>query len=277
LALGKRKLVQLILAVLSNLYLTGFWQGKIYTGDSKRLCSPGLNCYSCPGAIASCPIGALQAVIGSGVATFSFYVTGLLTIFGVLFGRLICGWACPFGLFQELLNKIPSPKLVTIKGIKYLKYLKYLFLAFSVLIFPFIIATLTGYSDPYFCKYICPTGTLEGGIPLVLLNNGLRDTLGFLYVWKMFILAITIIMSIFIFRPFCRFVCPLGAIYGLFNRVSFYKIRFNSNLCISCGNCTRACESNLEVIKSPNNPECIRCGDCIKSCPKKALSIGIDL
>ena len=67
--------VQVMFTALTNGYVLGFLDGKIYKGSSKRFCVPGLNCYSCPGAVGSCPIGSLQAVLGSSKYQFSFYVS----------------------------------------------------------------------------------------------------------------------------------------------------------------------------------------------------------
>ncbi len=132
-----------------------------------------------------------------------------------------------------------------------------------------------GISPPYFCQYICPAGTLEGGIPLISLNQSLRGTVGYLFAWKMFLLIIIISASIFVYRPFCRYICPLGAFYSLFNKVSFYKYKVDENKCINCGACTHKCKMNIEVYKNPNSTECIRCGECVKICPTKSIEKGI--
>ena len=92
---------------LTNGYVLGFLEGKIYRGKLKSVCVPGLNCYSCPGALGACPIGSLQAVMDSGTFKFSCYVFGFLILFGTCLGRFICGWLCPFGLVQDLLHKAP--------------------------------------------------------------------------------------------------------------------------------------------------------------------------
>ncbi len=269
-----RHSVQFIWALATNAYFKGFTQGKIYTGNLKKLCVPGLNCYSCPGAVGSCPIGAMQSVIGSMRYSFSMYVIGFISLIGVLFGRFICGWLCPFGLIQDLLNKIPFFKITVSKRVNsILKYLKYAILIIFVFLLPFIFQDELGISDPYFCKYICPAGTLEGGIPLVAFNTALRQGLGVLFAWKLVILIATIIVSVLIFRPFCRYVCPLGAFYSLFNSISFYKLKVDRNKCTNCNVCTKTCKMNIEVYKTPNNPECIRCQDCIEACPQKAISI----
>ena len=122
---GIRLWIQIIFAALTNGYVNGFLQSKIYTGPTKAICVPGLNCYSCPGALGACPIGSLQAVIGSRNYQFSFYVIGILVAVGAFCGRFVCGFLCPFGLVQDLLHKIPVPKLKKLPGEKYLKYLKY--------------------------------------------------------------------------------------------------------------------------------------------------------
>lgn len=274
-----RKKVQAISTLLTNAYFKGFVSGKIYTGNLKHICVPGLNCYSCPGAIGSCPIGSLQAVIGGIRHQFSFYVAGIITLFGALFGRLICGWVCPFGFIQELLYKIPSVKLKLSKKLSWLKYLKYAFLIIFVILLPMFFVNKFGLGAPAFCKYICPAGTLEGGIPLVILNKSLRSAIGFIFKWKVLILLITVILSILTFRPFCRFVCPLGAIYSLFNPISLYRLNVDSNKCTKCGLCASKCKMDVNVYKTPNSLECIRCGECISVCPNKAInkefSIGV--
>lgn len=268
----KRSLVQVASSLITNGYFSGFLKGNIYRGNLKKVCVPGLNCYSCPGALGSCPIGSLQAVCGSINYTFSLYVIGFLMLFGTLMGRLICGWLCPFGLIQELLHKIPLPKLRTGQKTSNLKYLKYVILLVFVFILPAFWVNGAGIGDPAFCKYICPAGTLEGGIPLVLLNETLRSALGFLFIWKLALLVITIIFSILIFRPFCRFICPLGAIYAVFNAISLYRLEVDADRCTRCGTCLKTCKMGVKLYEHPNDPECIRCLDCINTCPQNAIS-----
>lgn len=267
----KRKLVQIITLISTNGYFKGFLEGRIYKGKTKNICVPGLNCYSCPGALGSCPIGALQAVLTSMRHKFSFYVIGFLTLIGVAMGRFVCGWLCPFGLIQELLYKIPFPKIKLSKKLEWLKYLKYLILVVFVFILPMFWVNDFGMGDPTFCKYICPAGTLEGGIPLTLMNTSLRSAIGFLYVWKVAILIVTIILSIILFRPFCRFICPLGAIYSFFNPISLYRLEIDEKACTSCGACARKCKLDIKVHKTPNSLECIRCGECKSACPHGAI------
>jgi len=221
-----RHRIQALWALLTNSYLIGFAQGKIYKGKLKNLCVPGLNCYSCPGAVGSCPIGSLQAVIGSWNFKFAFYVAGFLVFIGALIGRFVCGWLCPFGLIQDLLHKIPFPKKIkTFHGDKLLRKLKYVILVVFVILLPLYLVDIIGQGSPYFCKLICPAGTLEGGLPLVLLNKSMRSAVGWLYAWKNVLLAVTIFLSILIYRPFCKYICPLGAVYSVFNPISVSKYR----------------------------------------------------
>ncbi len=268
----KRHGVQALWAFLTNSYLAGFAQGKIYKGSLKNLCVPGLNCYSCPGALGACPIGAMQAVIGSWNFKFAFYVAGFLVFVGALAGRLVCGWLCPFGLIQDLLHKIPFPKKIrAVPGDKLLRKLKYVILLVFVVLLPMFLVDIMGQGAPYFCKLVCPAGTLEGGIPLVLLNKSMRGALGWLYAWKNVLLAATIILSLLVYRPFCKYICPLGAVYSVFNPIAVFRYRVDKEACISCGACKESCKMQVDPVRNANHPECIRCGACKKACPVKAI------
>lgn len=270
-----RLLIQAAFTALSNGYIKGFTHGKIYQGDLKYVCLPGMNCYSCPGALGSCPIGALQSTLSSREYKISLYVFGFISLFAVIFGRFICGFLCPFGLIQDLIFKIPFVKKVRqLKGEKLLRCFRFLILAVFVIILPMFVIDITGLGKPWFCKYICPVGTLEGGIPLVLMNESLRSAIGFLFKWKVAILIAILFFSIIIYRPFCRYICPLGAIYGLFNKISFVSYKVDKSKCTKCGFCQKTCKLNIKVYENPNSMDCIRCGECIEACSVKALKIG---
>ncbi len=262
--------IQFLATLLTNIHLPNFFKGKIYQGSGKTVCVPGLNCYSCPGAAGSCPIGALQAVVGSSKFRFSYYITGFLILLGVLLGRFICGFLCPFGWFQDLLHKIPGKKFST-KKLRPLRYIKYAVLLIMVLILPAVITNSAGMGNPFFCKYLCPQGVLEGAIPLALADSGIRSALGSLFAWKSVVLITVIVLSILFYRPFCKWICPLGAFYSLFNRVSLFQMQVDESKCISCGKCRKACKMDVDVTQSPNHPECIRCGACIHACPTQAV------
>ncbi|MED9882677.1 MAG: 4Fe-4S binding protein [Blautia sp.] len=271
-----RHRVQILWAFLSNSYLAGFSKGRIYQGKLKNLCVPGLNCYSCPGALGSCPVGAMQAVVGSWNFKLAFYVAGFLMFIGALTGRFVCGWLCPFGLIQDLLHKIPFPKKIsTFRGDKLLRKLKYVILLVFVILMPMFVVDLLGQGAPYFCKLICPAGTLEGGLPLVLLNKGMRGAIGWLYAWKNVLLVAILFLSVIIYRPFCKYICPLGAVYSLFQPISVFRYRVDQELCTHCGACAKTCKMQVDPVKSPNHPECIRCGQCKKVCPTGALDYNV--
>lgn len=262
--------IQAAATLLTNIHLPNFIKGGIYQGNGKAVCVPGLNCYSCPGAAGACPIGSFQAVVGSSKFRFSYYITGFLILLGVLLGRFICGFLCPFGWLQELLHKIPTKKLST-KKLKPLTYLKYAILLLAVVLLPAIVVNDLGMGDPFFCKYICPQGVLEGAIPLAAVNEGIRSALGPLFNRKLIILIVVVVLSVLFYRPFCKWICPLGAFYALMNKVSLLGIKVDEHKCVSCGKCARVCKMDVDVTKTPNHTECIRCGKCITSCPTDAI------
>lgn len=266
-----RALIQALASLITNLELPNFLNGQIYRGPIKIACVPGLNCYSCPGALGSCPIGALQATIGSSKFNMAYYVTGLLILFGIVFARFICGFLCPFGWFQELLHKIPSKKFSS-KKLKLLRYLKYLILLIFVILLPLLAVNPAGLSNPYFCKFICPQGILQGAIPLALVNSSIRATLGPLFSLKACIALSIIVASIFFFRPFCKWICPLGALYALFNKISFLQMQVNPTTCISCKKCVKACKMDVDITKDSAHLECIRCGMCKSACPTQSIN-----
>ncbi len=259
--------------VVTNGYVRGFSKGRIFVGNTKAMCLPGLNCYSCPGALAACPMGALQAVLGDVGYRVSLYVFGILAAMGVIFGRLICGWMCPFGLVQDLLHKIPfMKKIKNLPGHKYLKNLRYVILVVFPILLVSLVTDKTGTGSPWFCEWLCPSGMLLGGIPLITVNAGLREAIGGRFVWKLLILVAIILASIKSYRPFCKYLCPLGAIYGFFNPISSYRLVVDTDKCVSCGKCQKACGMDIKTYENPNSMDCIRCGSCISACPEGAIS-----
>lgn len=266
----RRTLIQVLAAVVQNAYIPGFLNGVICQGKSKVLCVPGLNCYSCPGALGACPVGALQAALTK-QGRFPAYVLGTLVLFGVLLGRLACGFLCPFGLLQDLLHRVPLPKAKVPKWLdKPLRYLKY-----AVLVLLIVLAVLL--REPAFCKYLCPAGLLEAGLPLTAMDPQLAALRGPLFYVKLGLLAAIVLLSLAVFRPFCKYLCPLGAFYGLINGVGFYRMAVAEGTCVRCGRCAAACPMAVDVVKRPNSPECIRCGKCVDACPTNAISCGFRL
>lgn len=266
-----RLIVQIVFTVLTNGYAYGFASGRIYQGKLKYVCVPGLNCYSCPGAAASCPMGALQALLNQKGFHIPFAALGFFFLFGSLLGRFVCGWLCPFGLVQDLLHRIPVfRKRKNLPLHRILKYGKYVVLFGLVGVGSLFL--FGGFAKaPAFCKYLCPSGTLFGAIPLLGKNEALRGQIGWLFLWKLGILLFIVILSVKVYRPFCQYLCPLGAIYGWFNRFSLVRIQWEEETCISCGACEKACPVGLSLQEISRSPECIRCGRCVDSCPNQCL------
>ena len=271
----RRKLIQIFSLLIYNADVKHFFTGGISFSQAKKTCVPGLNCYSCPGAIASCPLGAIQTSLANG--RFPVFVTGLLLLFGTLFGRMVCAFLCPIGLLQEFLYKIKSPKIKKTKTVlavtRKLSLIKYFLLIFLCLALPLIFFFKDGIGSPFFCSWFCPAGTAEAGIPLALLDENLRELLGPHFWWKVSVALSLIVFSVFFFRPFCTFFCPLGAIYSFFNKVAVFGIKVDQAKCTHCKACTASCKmQTLEI----NDRECIRCGECASVCKEGAIRTDVD-
>lgn len=272
----RRPWYQAFFALGLNAWVPSWLKGEIFQGGIKGVCVPGLNCYSCPSALGACPVGALQTSFAGlrfnlSVAEkkFGLYVAGFLAAVGSAVGRMPCGWVCPFGYLQELLHKIPTPKLDVPR---FLTYFRYAVLATTVVALPLLVVDQFGYGQTWFCKWICPAGTLEAGIPLILLKADLRPLVGFMYYWKLGLLALFLVWFVLSRRPFCRTVCPLGAFWGLFNRVSLFRMAVDDAKCTLCDKCRQDCPVGIRIYESANSPDCVRCLKCVSSCKFGAVS-----
>ena len=265
----QRLMVQIIAALLANPFLGNFLRGKIYQGNLKGICVPVLNCYSCPAAVGSCPLGALQNTLAAPFIRFPFYVAGTLLLVGALAGRWVCGWLCPFGLAQDLLARISKIKK---KIPSSLTWAKYAILGLLIAL-PILWVDSAGYGGPYFCQYMCPKGTLTAGIPLVTGNPDTYTAMvGPLFWLKIVILVAILVGSIFIYRPFCRTLCPLGAFFSFFNKYSLFQLHYDQEKCNNCQRCSNNCPVDLELPSQHNSRECIRCLQCRDVCRPGALS-----
>jgi len=222
------------------------------------VCSPVFHCYSCPLATFACPIGVLANF--SALHFFPFVAVGILIVVGTLFGTLVCGWACPFGFLQDLVARVPTPKYDLPQ---WLGNFRYVVLAVMVLAVPYFF----GEGHPLFICRLCPAGALEGAVP-----NMVKQALGGKpVVWpsvaKMIVVILFMIAMFFKRRPWCRLCCPLGAIFGLFNRFSVFFLRFNSDKCTDCLHCHKLCEYGGKPEKKRDHATCIRCLECTKCVP----------
>ncbi len=275
-----RKWVQIVIGFLTNGYWAFPFTRTIYQGPLKVVCSPGLNCYSCPASTTYCPIGAIQQLIagirfnlGLGQYYLGWYVLGCIGVVGGFLGRMVCGWACPFGFVQEIIHKIPGPKF---KIPRILRYVKYIILSVMVILLPLLAVNEFDMGDPWFCKYVCPAGTLEAGLPMLVIQPDLRAAIGHLFFNKLAILIFFVVWSIMASRPFCRVACPLGAFYALFSRVRLVRLRLNREKCTDCGACHQVCPMGVKFNESPNDAECITCMACMeRACKYGAISLEV--
>lgn len=275
-----RNWFQAAILVLTNASWSFPFTRSLYQGPLKVLCSPGLNCYSCPAATVACPIGALQQLLlsirmtlANGQFYVGFYIIGSMGFLGAIFGRMVCGWACPFGFMQELLHKIPSPKFGVPRP---LRFIKYAILAFAVVILPLVVINDFGMGLPWFCKFICPAGTLEAGLPMLFLQPDLRQIIGTLF-WSKFTLLIAfLIWSVVASRPFCRTTCPLGAWYALFKKAKLVRLTLDEAKCVHCQECHSICPMGVKFDESPDDGECITCLRCLnQSCRFGAIGLEV--
>lgn len=216
------------------------------------VCSPVFHCHACPWAMFACPIGVLANF--SYLHTFPFVAIGTLVVYGAVFGSFICGWVCPFGFLQDLLGKIPAPKF-ELPG--WMGYFRYVVLLVLVLAIP----SLYGHEHPLFFCLVCPAGGLEAG----LATGRSPGTI------KIVILAVLLVGVLFVRRPWCTLFCPLGAIYGLFNRVSIFFLRFQPTLCNDCDRCRELCRCGSLADRRAGDQHCIRCLDCAQC---DAINVG---
>jgi ferredoxin-type protein NapH len=245
-----RRFFQTGMSLGANGYVTGFASKTVYQGAGKGFCVPILNCYACPSAFFSCPIGTIQHFMV--VHSIPLYALGYLGVIGFFVGRMPCGTLCPFGFLQELLHKLPSFK---IRIPPYLRSFRFLVLVSLVFVVPWI----TG--ENWFSK-LCPAGTLTAGLPWVAMSPEIRALVRDLFWIKIALLVFFIVSSVIARRPFCQTTCPLGALYGLFNRVSLVRLRWNAATCNHCDKCFEICPMEIKVYEDENTAQCIRCLDC---------------
>ena len=259
--LKNRRLYQFLTAILANFPLCNFFTARLYTGKLKSIPLPIMNCYACPASVYSCPIGTLSHFLV--VSKVPLLTLGVIAAVSASFGRWICGWVCPFGLLQDLLHKIPSAKFELPRPFVYVKYLM---LIFGVLLLPYL------FKEHYFCM-VCPTGTLEAGIYWVAVSTMILNMAGAFFLFKLALTSMFLYGSIFIKRPFCRYFCPLGALFSLFNAISIVDFKLEKEECSQCNLCQKSCPVNYRIYENPNSPACLRCLNCVRIC--RAVNVNL--
>ena len=266
--LTRRGWIQALSTVALNL---GFIRALDPLKSAGGFCCPVLNCWACPGALTSCPIGALQhsaaearLLIAAGqgwLTALPFYLVGTLFVFSVTLGRFMCGWLCPFGWLQDLLGRLGRHKL---RLPTWTGYLRYVFLVGLVLIVPY-------YTSVQWFSRLCPQGALQGGLLQPLLHPELRHGIGLLWYAKEAMLVGWLVAFVFMRRPFCRLMCPLGAIFSLFYGVSMLQLRIDPSKCVDCGRCEKLCPAGLDPRRHLSSHLCVTCLEC-QSCPRGAIT-----
>lgn len=265
----KRLISQILIFFSANLGPLGLKTG---------FCYPFFYCNSCPASTAACPLRSLEV----GVFQYSFkwklIVFPLLIIgfFGVLTGRAICGWACPIGMVQRgtapIARKLKRNPLFRKIGKRSI-HLKIIYVKYFVLIaLVFLTTALIG----FMFTDICPIGFLTGTIPTLILFPGEFVTNPF-FITALIIFILFIILIFTVERGWCRYFCPLGALFAPFNKISMvYVGRKNEKTfedeCLHCNACSAVCPMGIDVVHMHRDPECILCGKCVTACPKNILS-----
>jgi polyferredoxin len=220
-----------------------------------NICGPVFHCYSCPLATFACPIGVLANF--SALHMIPLIALGTFLFVGGLLGAFICGWVCPFGLLQDLIGKVPTPKL---RLPSWTGYTRYAVLVGLVLLIPFFF----GDRHPLFICSVCPAGGLEAGVPNMVSSAIAGGPVAWPSTVKIAIIIAFLASAFFIWRPWCTVFCPLGAIWGLFNHVSVFFLQFHPRRCTSCGLCRKQCRYGVKPDMRANDPRCIRCLECVR-------------
>jgi polyferredoxin len=226
------------------------------------VCGPVFHCHSCPLAAFACPIGVLANF--SALHVVPLMALGTLLLAGGLVATMVCGWACPFGFLQDLAGRAPTPK---VRLPAWAGYGRYAVLTLLVAAVPFAFGT----AHPLFVCRVCPAGGLEAALPGAIRQAVVGGPVVWPNALKLAVVALVTVSTFFTWRPWCRALCPLGAIYGAFNRVSIVFLRFHPQLCDGCGACARGCRYGADPRKRASDPHCIRCLECAR-CDALTLS-----
>lgn len=231
-----------------------------------------------PSIHALCPFGALESLytllfMGSFIQkiyTGTVVLLVLTVVLAVIFRRSFCGLLCPFGALQEVFARIGQKifkKRFSIPGKidKPLRYLKYIVLLLTV-----------GMAWYYGTLWMSPYDPYSAYAHISAVSETLEENP--IAIFGFILLAITLIGSFIYDRFFCKYICPVGAFYGIIGKLSPTKIQRNDNLCTHCKICSKACPVNIDVEKAVKvtSAECINCNECVLACPKKgALEVRI--
>lgn len=220
----------------------------------KHIIFPGLHCHACPFSVTICPIGLLQHKTIFGV--IPYFLLGMIGAYGLFAGRAFCGWFCPFGTVNDLLAR---RKVRINRALACSKYIILLLVA----------AGAWYYADTLFCR-VCPAAFLSASLPYFFMG---MVPVGRLFLFRMVVLGGVIIGMVFVARLWCRYLCPMGAVFSVFNRISLFHFSLNKQRCTACEVCKDSCVMGLSPQKEIDCADCIKCGVCVDHCPRNAIKL----
>ena len=237
-----RQLVQ-----LGALVVTGEW---LFIGALRCPYGvPFMSCTHCPMRV--CPGTWLQP-----------WVIGIIAVSGLLAGRVFCGWACPMGAVQDLLGRIPKLRAFKLprfgRADRVLKALKYAMLLLAIVGFYALnqrfAIPVRGHADWSFdaARVSWLTYDTFSRVRVLLIVGG-------------------VVLAVIVTRAWCRYLCPLGALLALGNRISLFRLRRDKALCSGCDKYPRECRTYT----TPGTADCVLCGDCIEGCPRNAIGFAV--
>lgn len=215
---------------------------------------------------AICPFGGVETLVAWAslgvyvpkIHPSSMVLLAIILLLSFLLGPVVCSYACPLGSVQEWVGNAGKRLLgrryntiVPRKLDKALRYARYLVLIFVVYLTTNSLKLIFLEVDPYYAlfHFWSSEATLGGIAVLVLVLMG----------------------SLFVERPWCKYACPFGAVVGLTNVFSVFKIKRNADTCVQCDKCSQVCPMNIDVSKKSviRDHQCIRCGLCTseQACP----------
>jgi polyferredoxin len=185
-------------------------------------------------------------------------LAGIGVLLAILVGPAFCGWVCPLGSIQEWIGNIGKKifkkkynHFIPYKYDKYLRYTRYIVLAMIVYMSAKTVTLMFESMDPFYALFNFYTSEVAIG--------------------SMIILVITLLLSLFVERPWCKYACPYGAFLGVFNLFRIFKIKRNKSTCISCNICSNTCPMNIPVATKEVvlDHQCITCMKCTSEnkCP----------
>src|SRR5574344_2257177 len=207
----------------------------------------------------------LTANFASIIGDTSLIIVLLLST--ILFGRFFCGWMCMFGTYNDIVNLIGKKVFkiqykINPKVDSYLKYLKYVVLIFITCFIWTSLVTIPSGSSPW-------DALMQLTNPTYAFNN---------YLIGLIILVFITIGDLFVERFFCRYLCPLGAIFSIVSKGRILNIKKEKSVCGPCKACTNKCAMgiNIDAVNLVRSGECINCLNCTSICPKNNAKLVIN-